>query len=41
MLEVQVILHVVERSLPWRDAGRLRARLDQVNECWRWRPPYG
>jgi hypothetical protein len=41
MLEVQAILHVVERSLPRRDAGRLRARLDQVNECWRWRPPYG
>lgn len=40
MLQVQAILHTVVRSLPRRDARRLQAWLDRLNECWRWRPPY-
>ncbi|WP_460660627.1 hypothetical protein [Kribbella swartbergensis] len=36
MLEVHAILRIVERKLPRRDARRLRARLDQLNDMWRW-----
>lgn len=41
MLEVRAILHTVERSLPRRDARRLRARLDGLDDCWRSRAPGG
>jgi hypothetical protein len=37
MLEVHAILRIVERNLPRRDARRLRARLDSLNDMWRWR----
>ena len=39
MLEVRAILHVVERSLPQRDARRLQARLDALDDYWRLRAP--
>ncbi|MEU4287001.1 hypothetical protein AB0E63_02165 [Kribbella sp. NPDC026596] len=39
VLEVRAILHVVEGNLPRRDARRLRARLDVLDECWRHTPP--